>query len=29
MEQIEGKTLTTKRKKQIVFKFELIPSDMK
>ena len=29
MEQIEGKTLTTKRGKQVVFKFELIPSDMK
>ena len=29
MEQIEGKTLTTERGEQVVFKFELIPSDMK
>ena len=29
MEQIEGKTLTTKRGEQAVFKFELIPSDIK
>ena len=29
MEQIEGKTLTTKRGKQVVFKFELIPFDIK
>ena len=29
MEQIEGKTLTNKRGKQVMFKFELIPSYMK
>ena len=29
MEQIEGKRLTTERGEQVVFKFELIPSDMK
>ena len=29
MEQIEGKTLTTKRGEQVVFKFELIPSEIK
>ena len=29
MEQIEEKTLTTKIGEQVVFKFELIPSDMK
>ena len=29
MEQIEGKTFTTKRGEQVVFKFELIPSDIK
>ena len=29
MEEVEGKQLTTERGKQVVFKFELIPSDMK
>ena len=29
MEQTEGKTLTTERGEQVVFKLELIPSDMK
>ena len=29
MEQIEGKTLTTERGEQVVFKFELMPSDIK
>ena len=29
MEQIEEKTLTTKIGEQVLFKFELIPSDMK
>ena len=29
MEQIEEKTLTTEIGEQVVFKFELIPSDMK
>ena len=29
MEHIEGKTLTSERGEQVVFKFELIPSDMK
>ena len=28
MEQIEGKTLTTERGEQVVFKFELIPSNI-
>ena len=29
MGQIEGKTLTTERGEQVVFKFEQIPSDIK
>ena len=29
MEHIEGTTLTSERGEQVVFKFELIPSDMK
>ena len=29
MEEIEGKPLTTEKGKEVVFKFELIPSDMK
>ena len=29
MEEVEGKQLTTEQRKQVVFKFELIPSDMK
>ena len=29
MEEVEGKQLTNERGKQVVFKFELIPSDMK
>ena len=29
MEGVEGKQLTTEGGKQVVFKFELIPSDMK
>ena len=29
MEKVEGKQLTNERGKQVVFKFELIPSDMK
>ena len=29
MEKVGGKKLTNERRKQVVFKFELIPSDMK